>query len=70
MGFSQVALALCWSEQLKHVFVFLLCKWSEYDSPETRRADVCGNEVSFLYSYFPDYSHIVRLLCMPEERFC
>ena len=52
------------------MFVFLLCGGSEYDSPETRRADVCGNEVSFLYSYFAEYSHIFRLLCMPEEQLC
>ena len=30
----------------------------------------CGNEVSFLYSYFSEYSHILRLLRMPEERLC
>lgn len=51
-----------------HVFVFLLCKRSEYDSPETCGADVCGNEVSFLYSYFSECSHILKLLCMPEQQ--
>lgn len=50
------------------MFVFLLCKRSAYDSPETCGADGCGNEVSLLYSYFSEYSHILRVLCMPEKQ--